>query len=739
MRKTVIMAAAVAAAFLAGCGGKGTRGKAASEAADRYNIEMVFVEGGTFTMGCTEEQGEDCYPDTKPAHTVTVSSFYIGKYEVTQAQWKAVMGSAHHVNNEGDDLPVDSVSWDDAQAFIRKLNAETGKVYRLPTEAEWEYAARGGKDGKGYKYAGSNSIDEVAWYEGNSGGETHPVGLKAPNELGLYDMTGNVWENMCDWYDDYNDSSKTNPVGPISGKYRSSRGGSWKEDTSDNRICVRYVDLPHRSDDKAGFRLVLSPATEADTGGIWTRFYNNDEMQLAGYIDKYSRVRIEPKFYPRYSPCREFDNIIGVMVIAGEDLKGYYLTKAGKIIGRDSLYVSHSGNADCETEGFIRFSDNKTKKTGLFDRNGKVVIPAEYDELGNVINGVIIALRDAEEECEEGSGCYKTGGSNILIDTSNNVLIEEFPDSYRSYLDFFSMEKSKAPHPDTAVRESFPANGGGYYSFIDIMKEFKRWIANDMEAALKADILNPALKADKNNPNPKKLIDWHITDYWDHAITDSHGKVGKQEFIVRNFDNLIREARNPDMIHIDETDIYEGYIGNSQKMVFPDIDVIGSDEARYHSHYDYSRTGGGGYTLSGVTVRTDELILDTEIYRIIGDSYFKEQNYYEAAVYFEKAIESDPDCAAEYYKMEESGKGKGDKPKAEYYKMEESGKEKGEKPKWEKASGEAAKYFRDIIKPDPTKCAASFYGLGEAYIENGDESKGQAFKKKAEQLGYTPE
>jgi len=724
MRKTVIMAAAVAAAVLAGCGGKGTRGKAASEAANPYNIEMVFVEGGTFTMGCTEEQGSDCYPDTKPAHTVTVSSFYIGKYEVTQAQWKAVMGSAHNVENEGDDLPVDNVSWEDAQVFIRKMNAKTGKVFRLPTEAEWEYAARGGKDGKGYKYAGSNNIDEVAWYEGNSGGETHPVGQKAPNELGLYDMTGNVWENMNNWHDDYNDSAKTNPVGPISGKYRVGRGGSWREGTLENRVSVRFVDTPGNRDDNCGLRLVLSPATEADTGGIWTSFYN-DNMRLAGYMDKYSRVRIEPKFSRPPFPCKEFDNIIGVAEDVGEDWKGYYLTKAGKILGKDSLYLSR-GSTDCETEGFIRFSDNTTNKIGLFNRNGKVVIPAEYDRLGKVINGVIIALRDAEEECEEDgehSGCYKTGGSNTLIDTSNNVLIEEFPDGYRSYLDFFSMEKSKTPHPDTTVRESFPAKGGGYYSFIDIEKEFKRWLDNDLEAALKADILNPALKADKKNPNPKKLIGWHITNYWDHYIDDGHGKVFRQEFIVRNYDNLIREARKHDQISI-ESDIYDKYNGNSMKMVFPDIDVIGSDEGErggYNSHYEYSRTGDGGYTLSYVTIRTDELILDTELYSILGDSYFKNQAYYEAAVYFEKAIESDPDCAAEYYKMEESGK------------------EKGEKPKWEKASGEAAKYFRDIIKTDPAKCAASFYSMGEAYIENGDESKGQAFKKKAEELGYTPD
>jgi formylglycine-generating enzyme required for sulfatase activity/tetratricopeptide (TPR) repeat protein len=718
MRKTVCVLAAVAeAAFLAGCGGKGTRGKAAPGAADRYNIEMVFVEGGTFTMGCTEEQGGDCGRDEIPAHDVTVTDFYIGKYEVTQKQWKAVTGSNHPVSKEGDNLPVNNISGDDAQEFIRQLNAKTGKKYRLPTEAEWEYAARGGNKSKGYKYSGGNDIDKIAWYGDNSGGKIHPVGSKAPNELGIYDMAGNVWEHVCDWYGAYSGSAQTDPVELKESKYRVGRGGSWKNEASAQRVAQRAVDVPDHRDYDCGFRLVLSPATEADTGGIWTSFYD-DETSLDGYRDKYLRVRIEPKFSSPY-PCEEFDNIIGVAEEVGEDLKGYYLTKAGKIIGRDSLYISHSGSADCETEGFIRFSDNKTDKTGLFDRNGKVVIPAEYDELGKVINGVIIALKDAEEECEEDERCYKTGGSNMLIDTLNNILIEEFPDSYRLYLDFFSMEKSNAPHPDTTVRESFPAKGGGYYSFIDIMKEFNRWVANDMEAALKADILNPALKADKNNIDPKKLIDWHITDYWDHAIIDNNGKVGKQEFIVRNYDNLIREARNPDMIHIDETDLYDKYRGNSKKMAFPEIDVIGSDEARYHSHYDYSRTGNGGYTLSGVTVRTDELILDTEIYREFGEAYFEAGYYKEAIVYFEKAIESDPDCAAEYYAMEESGR------------------EEGAKAKWEKASGDAAKHFREIIKSDPARCAASFYDIGEAYMINNEESKGHASKKKAEALGHT--
>jgi len=173
---------------------------------------MVRVDGGTFTMGATSEQGSNAAGDEKPAHQVNLSSFSIGKYEVSQEEWEAVMGS-NPSYFKGAKRPVEKVSWNDCQAFIRKLNELTGRSFRLPTEAEWEYAARGGNKSIGDKYAGGDNLGSVAWYEDNSGGTTHNVGTKSPNELGLYDMSGNVWEWCQDWYDSYSSSAQTNPKG----------------------------------------------------------------------------------------------------------------------------------------------------------------------------------------------------------------------------------------------------------------------------------------------------------------------------------------------------------------------------------------------------------------------------------------------------------------------------------------------------------------------------------------------
>jgi len=224
--------------------------------------EMVFVKGGTFTMGATSEQGFDAESDEKPAHNVTLSDYYIGKYEITQAQWKAVMGN-NPSNFEGYPpyYPVERVSWNDVQEYIKKLNQLTGKTYRLPTEAEWEYAARGGSKRKGYKYSGNYTLSGVAWYYENSNRKTHPIGIKKLNELGIYDMSGNVWEWCSDWYasDYYSSSPQTNPQGPSSGSSRVIRGGSWDNFAGSCRVSFRGYVQPDRRRDNLGFRLVLVP------------------------------------------------------------------------------------------------------------------------------------------------------------------------------------------------------------------------------------------------------------------------------------------------------------------------------------------------------------------------------------------------------------------------------------------------------------------------------------------------
>ena len=215
---------------------------------------MIYVEGGTFMMGATSEQGSDALDWEKPAHQVTLSSFSICKYEVTQEEWEAVMGS-NPSSFKGMKLPVEKVSWDDCQTFIRKLNQMTGKQFRLPTEAEWEYAARGGSKSCGYKYAGGDNLGSVAWYTDNSGSKTHEVGKKQPNELGLYDMSGNVWEWCQDWYGKYGSSSQTNPKGPSSGSRRVRRGGSWGDDAGYCRVSNRSGGTPVYRGNGLGLRL----------------------------------------------------------------------------------------------------------------------------------------------------------------------------------------------------------------------------------------------------------------------------------------------------------------------------------------------------------------------------------------------------------------------------------------------------------------------------------------------------
>ncbi|MDE6112253.1 MAG: formylglycine-generating enzyme family protein, partial [Bacteroidales bacterium] len=258
----------------------GPVGEGYEETAFGMKLRMVAVEGGTFSMGATSEQGDDAGSDEKPVHSVTLDGFYIGAFEVTQSQWAAVMGTTIEqqrekaseywgedvpLYGEGDKYPMYYVSWEEAQSFCEKLSQKTGKTYRLPTESEWEYAARGGNKSDGTKYAGSNTIGDVAWFgyyddgtTGNDNNTTHPVGQKKPNGLGIYDMSGNVWEWCSDWYDSdyYSSSPSVNPQGPSSGSYRVLRGGGWYGSAQYCRVSFRDYDTPGNRRYNVGFRVV---------------------------------------------------------------------------------------------------------------------------------------------------------------------------------------------------------------------------------------------------------------------------------------------------------------------------------------------------------------------------------------------------------------------------------------------------------------------------------------------------
>lgn len=204
---------------------------------------MVYVQGGTFTMGRTSSKAYWCDDSDQPAHQVTVGSFYICKYEVTQKLWKAFMGN-NPSWTKADNMPVEWVNWVTAQKFIRKLNAFSGKKFRLPTEAEWEYAARGGNRSHNYLYSGSDDINAVAWWKDNSGDKLHPVGTKRPNELGLYDMTGNAYEWCSDWQEPYQSGAQTNPKGPQTGDWRVMRGGNQSSSESESGVMTRSQCMP---------------------------------------------------------------------------------------------------------------------------------------------------------------------------------------------------------------------------------------------------------------------------------------------------------------------------------------------------------------------------------------------------------------------------------------------------------------------------------------------------------------
>ena len=237
-----------------------------TETAYGVDMSMVWVEGGSFDMGSNSG-----YDDERPVHRVTLAGYWIGATEVTQAQWESVMGTDirqqrdkagySSLYGEGSNYPMYYVNYDEAKEFCRRLSERTGRTYTLPTEAQWEYAARGGRDGvrDNYTYSGSNSIGSVAWYDGNSGNSTNPVGRKSPNQLGLYDMSGNLWEWCLDYYGSYSSSSQTNPTGPSSGDSRVLRGGGWDDYESVCRVTFRFNFNPSNRFNGGGFRVVCLP------------------------------------------------------------------------------------------------------------------------------------------------------------------------------------------------------------------------------------------------------------------------------------------------------------------------------------------------------------------------------------------------------------------------------------------------------------------------------------------------
>jgi formylglycine-generating enzyme len=221
------------------------------------HLNLVEIEGGTFAMGCAGIDGMECPGKERPVHSVTLSSFYMMKTEVTQALWREVMGNNPSKFVGCDDCPVESVSWNEIEAFILSLNKLTGKTFRLPTEAEWEYACRGGNQSKGYYFGGDNKVTNVAWSAETSGEKSQPVAKLAPNELGLFDMSGNVWEWCNDWYFGYKAGAQIDPKGSDTGLYKVVRGGSWSSNFYDCRISFRSAETPETSSESIGFRLVM--------------------------------------------------------------------------------------------------------------------------------------------------------------------------------------------------------------------------------------------------------------------------------------------------------------------------------------------------------------------------------------------------------------------------------------------------------------------------------------------------
>jgi uncharacterized protein YacL (UPF0231 family) len=335
----------------------------------------------------------------------------------------------------------------------------------------------------------------------------------------------------------------------------------------------------------------------------WASFWNK-ETTLIGYKDKNGVVKIEPRF-SGITSAEKFENIIAVTEEINGQGKSYYLTKQGKIVGRDSLYIFDNGS-DCESEGFIRFRDHKTDKAGMFNKNGDIVIPAKYNDLTRVRNGMIIALQGAKKKYWEGGEHYTwIDGQELLIDTNNSILIDNF--KLDNKLNFFSLEKTKTRHSDS-IRKYFLAKDGSYYSFIDFEKEFRQWIRKELINDLTKERL-VSISYD--------TITWESTDGW--------AKTGKVKLITDNFTilkNGLLEILQPTTDYFISSDglnqfMYEGTefekyynnCGESKDWIYPTMSIVISHTNKKdfsQNHYEFLRTDNG-YKLISLTIRNDKM------------------------------------------------------------------------------------------------------------------------------------
>ncbi|CAM3630432.1 hypothetical protein [Flavobacterium chungbukense] len=348
--------------------------------------------------------------------------------------------------------------------------------------------------------------------------------------------------------------------------------------------------------------LIISSSVFAQTNDAWLSFWNKDTTKI-GFRDKNGVIKIEPKF-TGFTIARKFENIIAVSEEENGKWKSYYLTKSGKIIGRDSLFVFDNG-PDCENEGFIRFTDHKTDKMGIFNSEGKIIIPAEYSNLTKVKNGMFIGLKDASKVMD-GEHFFWKGGKEFLIDINNKILIENFP--YNDDLNFYSLEKSKEPNKDE-TRDNFLGADGQYYSFINFDKEFKFWLKNTLVKDLS--------KANLEKHSFDKITYWKEPDGWINSP--------KTKFISQNYTYLklkLEELKNPKtdyfvssdglnqfIFETEEYDIYFNNCNESKEWLYPVKSIVINPKNkmdRGQDHFQFLRTENG-YKLISVSARKDNL------------------------------------------------------------------------------------------------------------------------------------